>query len=542
MKKIKRVQFILMFLFLLSSIMAKSQVGIGTTTPNASSELDVYATDKGFLLPRLTTAQRDAIAAPSAGLIIYNSTTLHFNYFDTVWNEMLSTLVTPDKGGTGIVNNNASTLTLNGAFPIRLTTVADTKVTLPKTGVLYGTENGSVSSSQILNTLSDETGTGNLVFSGAPVFSGVPLAPTAAIGTNTTQLASTAFVMANSDRYNSVTDDLSITTNATTDVPMSGMTLSPPAGTYLVMFNGQYVMNDINTTTNGASVNTAQCLSDLHTAYNHLLAIPTTNATHTPAFGSGETLLPGVYAIGAAASIAGTLILDGQGNPNAVFIFKLGGAFSIGASSSIVLINGASACNLFWVAEGAISIGASCNMKGNFIANNGAVFMGAYGELEGRMLSIVGAVNFGPGLMYLPSNCCNSVNFGLISSFIVFTGNGAVGNTSNSTITGNIATNNGAITGFENSVVNGTIFYPSGSVSYTNNDSLDGSSATFSIYQNGILIANSSRTKTKHARAGEVSLQALATVEAGVPIDVRWKTEDCILNVTNRILTLISVR
>jgi hypothetical protein len=50
-----------------------AQVGIGTTTPDASSELDLSATDKGFLPPRLTTAQRDAIASPAEGLVIYNT-------------------------------------------------------------------------------------------------------------------------------------------------------------------------------------------------------------------------------------------------------------------------------------------------------------------------------------------------------------------------------------------------------------------------------------------------------------------------------------
>jgi hypothetical protein len=49
--------------------------GIGTATPAASAQLDVASTSKGFLPPRLTTAERDAIAAPAAGLVLYNSTT-----------------------------------------------------------------------------------------------------------------------------------------------------------------------------------------------------------------------------------------------------------------------------------------------------------------------------------------------------------------------------------------------------------------------------------------------------------------------------------
>ena len=50
-----------------------AQVGIGTTSPDASSALDVFATDKGVLIPRLTAAQRNAIPNPANGLIVYNT-------------------------------------------------------------------------------------------------------------------------------------------------------------------------------------------------------------------------------------------------------------------------------------------------------------------------------------------------------------------------------------------------------------------------------------------------------------------------------------
>jgi uncharacterized protein (TIGR02145 family) len=48
-----------------------AQVGIGTTTPDASSALDITSTTKGLLIPRMTAAQRDAITTPSQGLIIF---------------------------------------------------------------------------------------------------------------------------------------------------------------------------------------------------------------------------------------------------------------------------------------------------------------------------------------------------------------------------------------------------------------------------------------------------------------------------------------
>jgi len=65
---------ILVFLAISIAGMAQ-QVGIGTTTPAASAQLDVSSTSKGLLPPRMTTSQRNAIASPATGLIIFNTTT-----------------------------------------------------------------------------------------------------------------------------------------------------------------------------------------------------------------------------------------------------------------------------------------------------------------------------------------------------------------------------------------------------------------------------------------------------------------------------------
>jgi len=65
---------------------SSGEVGIGTSTPDASSLLDVDSTTQGLLPPRMTTTQRDAISSPAAGLIIYNTTTNLLNFFNgSVW-------------------------------------------------------------------------------------------------------------------------------------------------------------------------------------------------------------------------------------------------------------------------------------------------------------------------------------------------------------------------------------------------------------------------------------------------------------------------
>ncbi len=71
----KTIRKIVILLIIFNSSITKAQVGIGTTSPDASSILDVSSSNKGLLLPRMSTAQRDAIATPSEGLMIYNTNT-----------------------------------------------------------------------------------------------------------------------------------------------------------------------------------------------------------------------------------------------------------------------------------------------------------------------------------------------------------------------------------------------------------------------------------------------------------------------------------
>jgi hypothetical protein len=79
--------------------------GIGTTSPNSSSLLEVKSTTKGVLIPRMTLTQRNAIASPATGLLIYqtNSTPGFYYYNGTAW-----TAVTQKKGWSLIGNSGTS--------------------------------------------------------------------------------------------------------------------------------------------------------------------------------------------------------------------------------------------------------------------------------------------------------------------------------------------------------------------------------------------------------------------------------------------------
>ena len=97
----------LLLLFLIS-LQSNAQTGIGTTTPNASAKLDVYATNKGFLPPRVTlTSATDAttIASPAEGLLVYNlgSVGLQAGYY--YWNgASWATIATATSAGNGVTS------------------------------------------------------------------------------------------------------------------------------------------------------------------------------------------------------------------------------------------------------------------------------------------------------------------------------------------------------------------------------------------------------------------------------------------------------
>ena len=143
----------------------------------------------------------------------------------------------------------------------------------------------------------------------------------------------------------------------------------------------------------------AQAQSDLVTAYNSAAALTPTGSFSGDQ--NGKTFDAGVYSTGAAFALTGTLTLDGQGNPNAVFIFQVNAALNTAAASSVNLINGAQAANVFWQVNGAAGTGATSSFTGTIMAA-GAITVGAGGSLEGRVLSY-GAVTLADNAITMPA-------------------------------------------------------------------------------------------------------------------------------------------
>lgn len=219
-------------------------------------------------------------------------------------------------------------------------------------------------------------------------------------------------------------------------------------------------VNGVMHNSNGA---TASAANDLLGAYNQLNGI-SGGFSLAPLLGNGDTLNAGVYSISGNTSLSQSLTLNGQGNANAVFIFKIQGALSTTAFAKINLINGAQACNVFWKVEGLVSMASGTFMRGTIIANNAAISMSANDTLEGRALSTTGAITINGLLAYTPVGCGSPLltgpaTPGLASTacFALFSGNGSVINSGITNVIGNIGTNVTLTAGFNPLMVNGTI-------------------------------------------------------------------------------------
>jgi hypothetical protein len=176
--------------------------------------------------------------------------------------------------------------------------------------------------------------------------------------------------------------------------------------------------------------------------------------------GVGQTLFGGVHEMtNAALSLDGNLNLDAQNDPNKVFIFKLHGTFASSANAKVRLVNGALACNVFWKIDGQVDMATGASMKGTIIAT-AAINMGVLDTLEGRALSIGGAV------VYKPTGCGSPTLTGPITPvlastacYALFSSSGQVTNTGITHITGDIGTNGttDSATGYNPLFVTGTI-------------------------------------------------------------------------------------
>lgn len=215
-------------------------------------------------------------------------------------------------------------------------------------------------------------------------------------------------------------------------------------------------------TTHSADAFTVQAKIDILNAFILLNNVPVTNITHAPGF-AAETLTPGVYLVGEAINVSGSITLSGSATD--FYIFKAQGALNFADGTTINLGNVLPE-NVFWLAEGAITATGTCSLAGTLIAHPGAVTLGSGSTLVGRALSTTGAINIGPGSATLPNGAsnipiscvitCDNPILGTAANYALFTGLGALTNAGVSGIIGKIGADGASsIDGFASSIVIG---------------------------------------------------------------------------------------
>lgn len=118
---------------------------------------------------------------------------------------------------------------------------------------------------------------------------------------------------------------------------------------------------------------------------------------------AGQTLTPGIYrsATSMDLSVGGVLTLNGQGDPNAVFIFQIGSTLTINTSATVVLTNGALPRNVIWLVGSSATINASAVMVGDVLALS-SVSLGTGAKMTGRAIGLTGAVTLLGNTMISP--------------------------------------------------------------------------------------------------------------------------------------------
>ncbi|OAA75722.1 FG-GAP repeat protein [Akanthomyces lecanii RCEF 1005] len=156
-------------------------------------------------------------------------------------------------------------------------------------------------------------------------------------------------------------------------------------------------------TTSAGGIAACDAVAACQSAFTNARAVTPTSALPAADLG-GLTLAPGAYTFPtSAATLTGTLTLDGSSNAAGQFIFLIETTFGAMAASRVELINGAQACNVFFIVGSSASVGAAAALQGNILAytsiavRDGASNQGAFCALHGAVTLINDALTAQPG-------------------------------------------------------------------------------------------------------------------------------------------------
>lgn len=202
----------------------------------------------------------------------------------------------------------------------------------------------------------------------------LPITGSPFLGASAAQLAATATSLGSAESF-AVLGATTVTNTGPTIVT-GDLGVSP--GTAVTGFPPGNVIGTIHSADEVA----LQAQNDVTTAYN-ALASQACNTDLTGQDLGGLTLTPGVYCLSSSASLTGILTLDSQGNSDAVFVFQIGSTLVTAPNSSVALINGTNACNVFWQVGSSATVDTTTTFVGKILAltsitlNNNASVLGA---------------------------------------------------------------------------------------------------------------------------------------------------------------------
>ncbi|MDR3650605.1 MAG: ice-binding family protein [Acidimicrobiales bacterium] len=156
----------------------------------------------------------------------------------------------------------------------------------------------------------------------------------------------------------------------------------------------------ITGTNHGGDAVTQGAKTDLVTAYNTAAGEGPTTAV--PADLGGQTLTPGIYNSASSLGLTGALTLNGGGNPNALFVFQAGSTLTTASASSVVLTNGAQACNVFWQVGSSATLGTGSSFRGTILALT-SISVTTGTTIVGRALARNGAVTLDTDTITTPT-------------------------------------------------------------------------------------------------------------------------------------------
>jgi Ice-binding-like len=145
--------------------------------------------------------------------------------------------------------------------------------------------------------------------------------------------------------------------------------------------------------------------NELTTAYNDAASRPSNGSAGTDL--ASQTFTPGVRTASSSLLLSsGSVTLNAEGNPDAVFIFQIGSTLITGSNTAVTLINGAQACNVFWQVGSSATLGTGTRFVGTIMAS-ATITANTAATIHGRLLAQTGAVNMDTNTITM-STCVSS--------------------------------------------------------------------------------------------------------------------------------------